>query len=223
MGIEEGKKKRLKPFLILLVSLVAIFSATAISYAKYQKDAKLLEEPEVTSGEITGKFISLADAPPEVEVPQGTSSATQPTGPSRLIIPDIGVNASMESRGLTKDNAVDVPKSLWTVSWFNKSSKPGSPGPAMIVGHYSSHGRAVFANLHKIKPGQKIVVRDDQNQAFVFEVKSIDSYPQAEVPMAELLGDKQSKPRLALITCGGTYIKGAHDFTNRTVVRAEIV
>lgn len=216
--------ERLKPFLILVVSLVAIFSATAISYAKYQKDARLLEEPDITSGDITGKFISLTDAPPEVEVPVTEGGAkNEPTGPSRLIIPDIGVNASMESRGLTKDNAVDVPKSLWTVSWFNKSSKPGSPGPAMIVGHYSSHGRAVFANLQKIKPGEKVVVRDDQNKAFVFEVKSIDSYPQAEVPMAELLGDKQSKPRLVLITCGGTYIKGAHDFTNRTVVRAEIV
>ncbi len=217
-------KKRLKPFLILVVSLIAIFSATAVSYARYQKDAQLLQEPEATSGEITGKFISLADAPPEIEVPEtDTGSRTEPNGPSRLVIPDLGVNASMESRGLTADNAVDVPKSLWTVSWFNKSSKPGSPGPAMIVGHYSSHGRAVFAHLNKIKPGQKIVVRDDQNQAFVFAVKSIDTYPQAEVPMAELLGDKQSKPRLVLITCGGTYIKGARDFTDRTVVRAEIV
>lgn len=217
-------KKRLRPFLILLISLVAIFSVTAISYAKYQKDAKLLEGPEVTSGDISGKFISIADAPPEIEVPQASSSgANQPTGPSRLIIPDIGVNAFMESRGLTKDNAVDVPKSLWNVSWFNKSSKPGSPGPAMIVGHYSSYGRAVFANLHKLKVGQKIVVRDDSNQVYTYAVKSIDSYPQAEVPMAELLGDKQSKPRLALITCGGQYIKGAHDFTNRTVIRAEIV
>ncbi len=217
-------KKRLKPFLILLVSLVAIFSVTAISYAKYQKDADLLKEPDTTSGDLSGKFVSIADAPAQVEVPQNTNSgANQPTGPSRLIIPDIGVNAFMESRGLTKDNAVDVPKSLWNVSWFNKSSKPGSPGPAMIVGHYSSYGRAVFANIHKLKPGQKIIVRDDSNQVFSYAVKSIDSYPQAQVPMAELLGDKQSKPRLVLITCGGQYIKGAHDFTNRTVIRAEIV
>lgn len=217
-------KKRLRPFLILLISLVAIFSVTAISYAKYQKDAQLLKEPEVTSGDISGKFISLDGAPAQVEVPEAeTAGANQPTGPSRLIIPDIGVNAFMESRGLTKDNAVDVPKSLWNVSWFNKSSRPGSPGPAMIVGHYSSYGRAVFANLHKLKVGQKILVRDDNNQVYTYAVRSIDSYPQAEVPMAELLGDKQSKPRLSLITCGGQYIKGAHDFTNRTVIRAEIV
>lgn len=219
-------KKRLKPFIILLISLVAIFSVTAISYAKYQKDAQLLREPEVTSGDISGKFVSLDGGPAQIEVPGGETGAnqpTQPTGPSRLIIPDIGVNAFMESRGLTKDNAVDVPKSLWNVSWFNKSSRPGSPGPAMIVGHYSSYGRAVFANLHKLKVGQKIVVRDDNNQVYTYAVKSIDSYPQAEVPMAELLGDKQSKPRLSLITCGGQYIKGARDFTNRTVLRAEIV
>lgn len=216
-------KKRLRPFIILVVSLIAIFSITAISYARYQKDAQLLEEPEITSGNISGKFISLLDAPPEIDVPQGADPKAAPTGPSRLIIPDIGVNASMENRGLTKDNAVDVPKSLWTVSWFNRSSRPGTSGPAMIVGHYSSHGRAVFANLHKLKSGQKIVVRDDSNQVYTYAVKSINSYPQAEVPMAELLGDKQSKPRLVLITCGGQYIKGAHDFTNRTVIRAEIV
>ncbi|HRV76060.1 MAG: class F sortase [Candidatus Nomurabacteria bacterium] len=216
-------KKRLRPFLILAVSLIAIFSVTAASYAKYQRDAQLLKEPEVTSGDISGKFISLADSPPQVEIPQTSGGTNQPSGPSRLIIPDIGVNAFMESRGVTAGNAVDVPKSLWNVSWFNQSSRPGSPGPAMIVGHYSSYGKAVFSNLHKLKVGQKIIVRDDNNQVYTYAVKSIDSYPQAEVPMAELLGDKQSKPRLSLITCGGQYIKNARDFTNRTVLRAEIV
>lgn len=217
-------EKRLKPFIILIVSFVTIFSITAVSYARYQKDAKLLQEPEVTSGELAGNFVSIPGQDLQIVAPEiSGNSKNQPTGPSRLIIPDIGVNAFMESRGLTKDNAVDVPKSLWNVSWFNRSSKPGSPGPAMIVGHYSSYGRAVFANIHKLKPGQKIVVRDETNQVYTYAVKSIDSYPQAQVPMAELLGDKQSKPRLVLITCGGQYIKGAHDFTNRTVIRAEIV
>lgn len=219
--LKTENKKRLKPFFILIISFIAIFSVTAISYAKYQKDAKLLSQPEVTSGNIAGKFVSLADTPQQVEVPQNNNN--QPSGPSRLIIPDIGVNAFMESRGVTADNAVDVPKSLWNVSWFNQSSRPGSPGPSMIVGHYSSYGRAVFANLHKLKAGQKIIIRDDNNQVYTYAVKSVDKYPQAEVPMAELLGDKQSKPRLSLITCGGQYIKNTRDFTDRTVVRAEIV
>jgi sortase (surface protein transpeptidase) len=220
----KPKINKIKPALILLISLVAIFSTAAISYAKFQQDSSLLNQSEQTAGSISGKFISLADAPAEVEVevPEEASGPSL-SGPSRFVIPDIGVNARMESLGLTSDNAVDVPKSLWTVAWFNRSSKIGSPGPAMIVGHYSGYGRAVFSNLHKLKTGQKIIVVDENNQQHVFAVKNSRSYPQSEVPMAELLGNTASKPRLEIITCGGGFIKETRDFTNRTVITAELV
>jgi sortase (surface protein transpeptidase) len=221
--LKDPKIKKIKPALILLISLVAIFSTAAISYAKFQKDSSLLNQSEQTPGSISGKFISLADAPAEVELQSPEESGPGLSGPSRIVIPDIGVNAKMESLGLTADNAVDVPKSLWTVAWFNRSSRIGSPGPAMIVGHYSAYGRAVFSNLNKLKNGQKIIVVDEKNQQYVFAVKNSRTYPQAEVPMADLLGNTESKPRLEIITCGGGYIKETRDFTNRTVVTAELV
>lgn len=221
--INHSKKSsvgtRLKSLIILVLSLAAILSATGISYAKYQKSL-VLAEP--TPGKIAGKFSTNGNLQPKVEVAT-TSTAQAPAKPSRIIIPDIGVDAQIESLGLTADNAVDVPKSLWTTAWFNQSSKPGSPGPAMIVGHYSAYGKAVFANLKKLNPGQKIIVTDDKAQQFTFIVKQKRDWPQAEVPMAELLGNRTSKPRLEIITCGGGYIKASRDFTNRTVITAEIV
>ena len=209
---------RLKSLLILTISLVAILSATSVSYAKYQKNL-VLSEPK--AGNISGKFSTSGDLKAKVQVEaQNTNTATEP---NRIIIPDIGVNAPIESLGLTRDNAVDVPKSLLTTAWFNQSSKPGNRGPAMIVGHYSAYGKAVFSNLKKLTAGQKIIVTDSNNKQFTFSVTKNVSYPQAEVPMAELLGNKNSKPRLEVITCGGSYIKGQRDFTNRTVVTAEII
>lgn len=210
---------RLKTLAILALSLTAILSATGISYAKYQKSL-ILAEP--TAGKIAGKFSTNGNLQPKVEV-AAVATTQAPAQPSRIIIPDIGVNAQIESLGLTADNAVDVPKSLWTTAWFNQSSKPGSPGPAMIVGHYSAYGKAVFANLKKLTPGQKIIVTDEKAQQFTFAVTQKRDWPQAEVPMGELLGNRTSKPRLEIITCGGGYIKASRDFTNRTVITAEIV
>lgn len=209
---------RLKTLFVLTLSLVAILSATGISYAKYQKDL-VLAEPK--AGQVAGKFSTDGNLQPKVEVAQ--HSTQNPSQPAKITIPDIGVDAVIESLGLTKDNAVDVPKSLWTTAWFNQSSKPGSNGPAMIVGHYSAYGRAVFANLKKLTPGQKIIITDEKGQQFTFAVKQKRDWPQAEVPMAELLGNRTSKPRLEIITCGGGYIKASRDFTNRTVITAEIV
>ena len=93
----------------------------------------------------------------------------------------------------------------------------------MIVGHYSAYGKAVFSNLKKLTNGQKIIITDGNNKQFTFAVVSNKVYPQAQVPMSQLLGNKNSKPRLEIITCGGNYIKGQRDFTDRTVITAEII
>lgn len=217
--MDPKPKRRIRTLLTLVLSLAMVFSTIAVSYAKYQNDSGLLGGTSSGLGNIEGRFLAHPNEAPQIAV----TEPNQPAGPSRIVIPDIGVNAQIETKGLTPENAVDVPKSLWTAAWFKYSSKPGSKGPAMIVGHYSAYGRAVFANLHKLKPGQKIIVTDEGAKPFIFVVKQVKSYPQAEVPMEQLLGDKESKPRLEVITCGGGYIKESRDFTNRTVLTAEII
>jgi LPXTG-site transpeptidase (sortase) family protein len=214
------KTGRIKSLTILIVSLVLLFASASISYAKYESD-RSLASPK--AGVISGKYAIASDGNATSRASIIVPEYKVASAPSRINIPDIGVDAPIEHLGLTADNAVDVPKSLWTTAWFNKSSKPGEKGPAMIVGHYSAYGRAVFANLKKLGNGQKIIVTDDKGQQFTFAVVKIADYPQAEVPMAQLLGNRSSKPRLEIITCGGNYIKDSRDFTNRTVVTAEIV
>lgn len=207
------KSPHVKALAILAISLISLLTTANIAYAKYEKTIKVTKQP--TFGTISGRFSSNGGL---ISVPKIT-----PSLPVKVTIPDIGVDAQVEHLGLTADNAVDVPKSLWTTAWFNQSSRPGAKGPAMIVGHYSAYGRAVFANLNKLNIGQRITITDDKGQQFTFAVIKKGDYPQAEVPMSELLGDKTSKPRLEIITCGGGYIKASRDFTNRTVITAEIV
>ncbi len=210
--------QKIKAVLFLSLSLVGLFTTTSIAYSRYEQDTKL---SQISYGTVSGKFSSnggLTATQQEIVVPTKVASL-----PAKINIPDIGVDAQVEHLGLTAENAVDVPKSLWTTAWFNQSSRPGDKGPAMIVGHYSAYGRAVFANLNKLNAGQKIIITDDKGQQFTFVVTKKGDYPQAEVPMAELLGNKNSKPRLEIITCGGGYIKASRDFTNRTVITAEII
>lgn len=218
INVNKSTTGRIKTLAILLLSLMAALSATGVSYAKYQNDL-VLAQPK--SGNVAGKFSTDGNLQPKVIVAERVTQ--NPSQPAKITIPDIGVDAPIEHLGLTADNAVDVPKSLWTTAWFNQSSKPGDKGPAMIVGHYSAYGKAVFANLKKLNPGQRIIISDDKGQQFTFAVTQKRDFPQAEVPMAELLGNRNSKPRLEIITCGGGYIKASRDFTNRTVITAEIV
>jgi sortase (surface protein transpeptidase) len=213
-----------KALIFLTLSLISLLATTQIAYSRYTSAAKL---SQVSYGTIAGKFSSSTNSGSQQNSSIANSSIVVPTTaaslPAKINIPDIGVDAQVEHLGLTAENAVDVPKSLWTTAWFNQSSRPGDKGPAMIVGHYSAYGRAVFANLKKLNVGQKIVITDDKGQQFTFAVTKKGDYPQAQVPMAELLGNKNSKPRLEIITCGGGYIKASRDFTNRTVITAEII
>src|SRR5207245_102168 len=92
-------------------------------------------------------------------------SASQPNAyphslPTRLIIPKIGVNASILQLGLNSDGTLSTPYSPTAVGWYKGSPTPGETGPSVIVGHvdYIHYGPAVFWNLSKLQPGDTFEV-----------------------------------------------------------------
>ena len=145
-------------------------------------------------------------------------------GPSRLVIPTIGVDAAVERVGLTHDGAMDVPSGPYTVGWYHFGSPPGAVGNAVIDGHvdYRGVGPAVFWRLRELAPGDTLVVVTEDGDERRFRVTEVVSYPNASVPLERIFGPAAS-PRLNLITCDGTFIARDRNYDQRLVVYAEAI
>ena len=145
-------------------------------------------------------------------------------GPSRLVIPTIGVDAAVEPVGLTHDGAMDVPSGPHTVGWYHFGSPPGAVGSAVMDGHvdYRGVGPAVFWRLRELAPGDTLVVVTEDGDERRFRVTEVASYPNASVPMERIFGSAAS-PRLNLITCDGAFIARDRNYDHRLVVYSEAI
>lgn len=154
-----------------------------------------------------------------------TSTPTPAIGlPQTLSIPQIGINAPVESVGLDSERKMDVPKNIYDVAWYKLGAKPGEIGNAVIDGHLDGpQGQiAIFWNLNKLKAGDLIYITDSFGQKYTFKITEVANYPFSTFPLQEVFG-QTSKTRLNLITCSGAYDHTAHNYTERTVVYSERV
>lgn len=144
--------------------------------------------------------------------------------PVRLIIPSIHVDANIIRVGLTPNGIVDVPKQSHDVAWFTPGPQPGQPGSSVIVGHYGQWQdgtSSVFDNLHTLKKGDNIYVKDDKNVVTAFVVREMHTYsPEDPVPS---IFNRNDGTYLNLITCSGVWVPGRSAYSKRLVVFSDMV
>jgi len=144
--------------------------------------------------------------------------------PIRLKIPSIGVDAPVIYVGLAADGSVAVPSGPSETAWYQLGSRPGQEGSAVITGHFGpwqTGASSVFDNLHQLKPGDKIYVKDDRGEELIFEVKGSRTYlPDESAPE---VFNKTDGTYLNLITCSGDWLKTQKTYTERLVVFTELV
>lgn len=194
-------KKQL-PFVILFVG--STFALVVFSYSQQIMLVDSLSVPPV----------SAAQLPVQTQV--NTSF------PTRLIIPAINVGATIDPVGMVADGAMDTPKNLNDVGWFNRGPRPGEKGSSVIDGHYGWKNNlpAVFNNLHTLQKGDQIYIEDNQRKMVTFVVREIRSYnPEADV--SDVFSSNDEKVHLNLITCEGVWDKATKSFSKRTVVFAD--
>lgn len=164
------------------------------------ENADVLSNPEQASVELTALPVS---------------------GPARLKIPSINVDAAIEPVGLTSDGAMGVPKGPNEVVWFNLGPRPGENGSAVIAGHYDWKNNlpAVFDNLHKLQKGDKISIEDEKGMTIVFVVSGIQVYDKDDDAFG-VFNSSDGKARLNLVTCAGDWNKAEKVFSDRLVVFA---
>ena len=142
--------------------------------------------------------------------------------PVRLTIPRIGVDAAIESVGLTPEGAMGVPADPANAAWFSAGPRPSEEGSAVIAGHYGWKDGlpAVFDNLSSLQKGDKIYIEDENGALIAFVVRELRSYGAYE-DASEVFGSIDGKAHLNLVTCEGVWNNVSKSYAKRLVIFAD--
>lgn len=144
--------------------------------------------------------------------------------PTGISIPALGVRANVIEVGLAADGSIATPASdpARATGWYTLGPTPGEQGTAVIVGHVDTDTRpAVFHNLSELRAGKLIEVnRADRRIAF-FKVDSVERIPKSAFPGSRIF-EMTERPRLVLVTCGGTWAGGQIGYADNVIVFATL-
>ena len=162
-----------------------------------------------------------------VDTAVGLGSSFQKSDqPARLVIPSIGVNAKIQSMGLSKtgDGSLGVPTNFTDVAWYKAGPVPGMPGSAVIDGHVDGKHvpKAVFYSLSTLKKGDMVNVINVGGHTLKFKVVGSKTYAYNDTT-ADIFASNTSAARLNLITCAGTWMKAKKLYDKRVVIFTELV
>lgn len=203
---------------VLAGLLVGALSGTAmLTVEDPLSAARLVAEPD----HIFDRYSAPEPSPtaaPTTEPPLGST-------PFQLIIPRIGVEATVNAFGLDADSIPEVPRNGQEVAWYNWSSEPGTGSNAVLAGHRTWSGAGVFFDLEQLGDGDQILLRSGDGAELSYTVE--ENYlvdpddPSALASMAPTNDDT-----ITIITCGGTYSPTGGRFggyySDRRIVRASL-
>jgi Sortase (surface protein transpeptidase) len=145
---------------------------------------------------------------------------------ARLIIPAIGIDAPIEAVGRDASGHLGVPtKHRWDgVAWYQEGPVPGQLGSSVIDGHLDKVGGApaIFWNLHKLRVGDMVSVRDKQDHVLHFQVTKVSNYRPDAAPLGQIFGETDGS-YLNLITCSGNWSFEENQYLQRLVIFTRLV
>lgn len=152
----------------------------------------------------------------------GIKEQSEEALPVRLIIPTLNVNAAIQSVGVNDKGEMDVPSNTVDVGWFRLGTLPGEKGSAVIGGHLDRENgeAAVFADLYKLKKGDKLYIKDNKGVSTAFIVRESRIY---NVGYAEEVFSSNSGRHLNLVTCDGVWDGEKKSYDKRLVVFTDVL
>ena len=143
--------------------------------------------------------------------------------PVALSIPKIGVQSRLVKLGLRANGEMQTPAPP-VAGWFTRGATPGALGPAVIAGHVTWNGPAVFYRLGSMRRGDEVTVTREDGKVAIFTVSRVAHYSKSRFPSRAVYGPIDHAG-LRLITCAGTYdsAKPRHKYSDNVVVFARLV
>lgn len=218
-----------------IIGLLFTVAQVFIYYSKYDDTtlAKTLEQSQVFIDTLDGEIENANNPDITVEATGGLASSqiTKPNitsearnGPNRLIIEKLGIDAFIQYVGISKTGNMAVPTNFKDVGWYKLGVKPGEKGNAVIAGHLDNAlGLAgVFKKLQTLQQGDIIKVKNEDGKILQFKVSSTKTYAYNDNNTSEVFTGTGNS-RLALITCGGTWIQSEKSYDKRIAVFADLI
>lgn len=202
--------------LIVLVIIAVGLDILVLQNNRSTADTSISVEEKIEKLEIAKETPIPTPPIPEEE----RIEAKKPIG---IEIPSIKLNAPVVNVGVTQDNVMEVPHNAAEVGWYSLGVKPGEKGGAILTGHYdTTTGRpAIFYNLRKLKPGDIIYLKMEDNQELLFQVDDVVSHPVKNFPTELIFGQFPGK-QLIMITCDGVWNPLDKNYSKRLVVFATL-
>jgi LPXTG-site transpeptidase (sortase) family protein len=177
----------------------------------------------VALGQLLGDRLAPA---PEAAPPDSSSVDEQADAPdldapiTKVRIPRISLEAPVASADLIeRDGGTTWEIPPFKVGHVRGTAGPGEDGNVVLLGHVSSrHAGNVFADLDKIRPGEQVQLVSDSGR-FDYQVVEVRSVPRTDTSVLR----PTETPSVSLITCTGTWLPAISDYSDRLVVRAELV
>lgn len=144
----------------------------------------------------------------------------QAVPPRRLVIPSAGVDLPVDPMGVRPDGQMDLPGSPWRAGWYRFGAGPGAPGATVIAGHVDTvaDGIGPLAALTGLRLGAELRV-STADSTYRYRVTAVRTIDKRELDLPALF-ERSGRPRLHVISCGGTFTPGA-GYTSNVVVVAE--
>jgi len=143
--------------------------------------------------------------------------------PTRVTIPSIGVDSTLQPLSLQADNTLQTPTEWGQAGWYAGGVRPGDPGPAVIAGHVDSRsGPAVFFRLRELNAGADVYITTQSGKTLHFVVDTSQRFPKDRFPTEAVYGPTPL-PVLRLITCTGAFDAANHNYLDNLIVTAHLV
>lgn len=209
MKIQYTRSKR--PVIVTIVALFAVVGAVVGAQFINQMDRS-----------------PIAQVAPRVEPTMSPPASTvheevAPETPARIMIEKIGVDASIESVGLTEDGMMGDPNSNELVGWYDKSARLGEDKLSVLLdGHYGiGSDAAVFRRLPELQYGDEIVLQGADGLEAHYEVVEREQQYTEDVDMKKAIYPyEKGEQSITIITCEGEYDPLRATYDKRTIIYA---
>ena len=152
----------------------------------------------------------------------GSVKASSAPAPTRLVIPALDVDATIDDVGVQDDGAMVIPAAPTSVGWYRFGSAPAdAKGNTVIAGHVATRedGPGALAALRGAKPGMRVTVTTADGRKQAYEIAGREAIVKKALPVAEIFA-RDGRPLLVLITCGGEYLPELRSHRDNIVVTA---
>jgi LPXTG-site transpeptidase (sortase) family protein len=142
-----------------------------------------------------------------------------------MVIPAIGVNASVYSRSIGENGQMGNPSGAYDVIWYDFSGwdglggAPGEPGAnAVFAGHvdYIHIGPAVFWSIRDLAPGDRVTINTPSGP--ITYAIQWSQWAEPDTDFTSFVA-RTGQDSITLVTCIGGFSAG--HYSNRLVVRGQ--